>query len=283
MDAEPFGLGQARHSLPPRGIGAHKHKAELLVIAGSQRYLGAGLLCARSAYRSGAGMVRWALPQSLAIPAVAALPEAVIEALVAEDGLDERHLDALLALCGSCHAVVLGPGLGRSPGVQALVRALWRRVTLPMLVDADALHALDLAVMPGGERVLTPHEGELKAMQGPDALEQGRVAAVLALARRSHAVALLKGPGTLSAAPDGRLRINQSGGPVLATAGSGDVLAGLIGALLAQRAETFDAAALGAWLHGRAADLWSERNAGRGLLASDLADLIPIALAEAGA
>ena len=283
MGAEAFGLEQACGALPPRDPGAHKHRAELLLIAGSRRYLGAALLAARAAYRSGTGLLRLALPQELALAAMAALPEAVVEALPAGEALEEPHLEALLKLSARCHAVALGPGLGRAEGTQALVRELWQRVTLPMVVDADALAALDLCAAPGGERVLTPHEGELKALLGPESLSPGREAAALALARRSGAVALLKGPGSLSAHPDGRLRRNASGNSALASAGTGDVLTGLIGGLLAQGAGAFDASALGAWLQGRAAERWSAAHAGRGLLAGDLADLIPLALAEAGA
>lgn len=261
----------------------HKHQADLLLIAGSSRYLGAGLLCARAAYRGGAGMVHWALPQALAQSAVAALPEAVILGLPAATALDDPHLGALLDLSERCRSVVLGPGLGREAGTQALVRSLWSRVAKPMVVDADALSALELGAAPGGPRVLTPHEGELKGLLGPEALAHGREAAVRSLAQRSGAVCLLKGSSTLTAGLDGRLAVNSSGGPALASAGTGDVLSGLIGALLAQGAAPFEAAALGAWAHGRAADRWTDGNAGRGLLASDLCDLIPKALAEAGA
>jgi hydroxyethylthiazole kinase-like uncharacterized protein yjeF len=278
-----FDRGEAAAALPPRPVDAHKKQASLLVVAGSQAYLGAALLCARAAYRGGAGMVRLALPEALAQAAVAALPEAVVLALPETGAPGEASLDALLAAARDSDALVVGPGLGRAPSTQALVRGLWTRAALPALFDADALHALALAQAPGGPRVLTPHEGEFKALMGPLSLDQGRPAAARALASAASAVALLKGPATLVARPDGAWSINTTGSAVLASAGTGDVLSGLIGALLAQGLEPFDAASLGAWVHGRAGDRWAAANAGRGLLAGDLADGLPAAMHEIGA
>ncbi|HTB33683.1 MAG TPA: NAD(P)H-hydrate dehydratase, partial [bacterium] len=278
-----FDQAEAAAALPPRPYDAHKKQAAVLVVAGSKAYLGAALLCARAAYRGGAGIVRLALPEALAQTAVAALPEAVILALPGADCLGQAGLETLLTAAKDCGAMVVGPGLGRAASTQALVRALWRTAPLPALFDADALHALALGDAPAGPRVLTPHEGELKALLGPAALESGRPAAARALASAASAVALLKGPATLVAGPDGALSINTSGSAALASAGTGDVLSGLIGALLAQGAAAFDAASLGAWIHGRAGDRWAAQNAGRGLLASDLADGLPAALQEIGA
>lgn len=278
-----FDGAQVLGILPPRDPAMHKKKAEVLLIAGSREYLGAALLCARGAYRCGAGLVKLALPEALAPFAMAALPEAVVVGFSADGALSDIHLEALLALAADANAVVVGPGLGRRTGTLALVQELWRRLPMPAVFDADALASLDVDDAPGGERVLTPHEGELKGLQGPQALQAGRVAAVRALARRSGAVTLLKGPATLVAQPDGGLTVNGSGNASLATAGSGDVLSGAIAALLAQGANGLDAAALGAWAHGEAAEAWCEDNADRGLLASDLADLLPRALASAGA
>lgn len=283
MVAAGFGLEQARAVLPPRTPDAHKHQARVLVVAGSRDYLGAALLCVRAAYRSGAGYVQLALPQDLALAAMAALPEAVVLALPCEGRAEEAQSGQLLELASLARAAVVGPGLGRTPGALALARRLWLGLPCPAVFDADALVALEPGPVPIHGRVLTPHEGELKALLGPDSLNRGREAAALALARGFGAVGLLKGPGTLVASAEGRLTRCLSGGPVLATAGSGDVLAGLIAGLLAQGAGIHEAAALGAWVHGRAGELWAAGHAGRGLLASDLADHIPRALKEAGA
>lgn len=278
-----FDEASARMALPARATDTHKRKAELLIVAGSKDYLGAALLCARAAYRGGAGLVRLALPEALAPFAQSALPEAVIAGLPADGALGEMHLEALLALAASADAAVVGPGLGRRPETLALVRELWQRLPMAALFDADALAALDFSQAGGGERVLSPHEGEIKGLMGEKILGAGRVAAVRALAVRSGAVALLKGPATLVARPDGQLSVDPEGTSVLATAGTGDVLSGLIGALLAQGAGAHAAAGLGVWAHGRAGRLWSASNAGRGLMASDLCELLPKALAQAGA
>lgn len=277
MPAAAFGASEARAALPPRAPDAHKHQARLLLLAGSKAYLGAALLCARSAYRGGAGYVQVALPAELAASAALGLPEAVIAPLQSPDPA------AIAALAVKARAVVVGPGLGREPGTLALVAALWQSLPQAALFDADALAALKPGTPAAGPRILTPHEGELKLLLGPEALAQGREAAVAALAQAYGAVALLKGPGTLIASPDSRCVRCGSGTPALASAGTGDVLSGLIGALLAQGAAPFEAAALGAWLHGRSAELWAAAHAGRGLLASDLPEIFPTALAEAGA
>jgi NAD(P)H-hydrate epimerase len=277
-----FGLAQARQALPPRAFDRHKRQGEVLVIAGSHAYLGAALLCARGAYRAGAGLVRLALPEGLALSAMVALPEAVVVGLPAERALNSGHLKALLALAEGAQAVAVGPGLSRDPGALELAAQLWRRLPQAAVFDADAL-AADLSGTPGGPRLLTPHEGECRRLLGDDALDAGRLAAAMALANRFHAVALLKGPATLIAAPGLEIALCESGGPVLASAGSGDVLCGAVAALLAQGAEAFTSAALGAWIHGRSGERWAKKNAGRGLLASELADGLPAALAEAGA
>ena len=271
-----YGQADAAKALPVRAPDAHKRKAVLLLVAGSSQYLGAALLCARAAYRSGAGLVRLALPPDLAPAAMQALPEMVVH------GLASNPLAQLLELAVGANAAVVGPGLGRSEETQALVGALWRGLQVPSVFDADGLHLLRPSPA-AAPRILTPHEGELLGLMGPQGLDAGRPAAVLALARSFQCVALLKGPGTLVARPDGRMSINSTGSPVLASAGTGDVLSGLIGALLAQGAGAFDAACLGAWIHGRAGDRWALANAGRGLMASDLADGLPAVLREIGA
>ena len=272
-----------KKALPARSADQHKKKAEVFIVAGSAQYLGAALLCARGAYRAGAGMVRLALPNALAPEAMAAFPEVVVQGLGAQSYLTLDHAETLRASAAAAHAIAVGPGLGRHPETLALVRKLWTGLPQAAVFDADALAALDLKAAPGGPRVLTPHEGELALLQGPEALKEGRVQAVRALASRSHSVALLKGPGTLIAQPDGSTSLNPLGGPVLATAGTGDVLTGAIAALMAQGAAPYDAACLGAWIHAWAGQHWAESQAGRGMLASDLADRLPLALAQLGA
>jgi hydroxyethylthiazole kinase-like uncharacterized protein yjeF len=278
--AELFDAAAARGALVARPADTHKKKAELLVVAGSTAYLGAALLCARGAYRCGAGLVRLVLPEALAPFAQASLPEAMVAGMPCAGALGMAQLQGILDLARHAGAVVVGPGLGRGPETLMLVRELWVRIGRPAVFDADALHALELGRAPAGPRILTPHEGELKALMGAGALDKGRPAAARALAAAAPAVVLLKGPASLCAGSDGALSVNSEGSSVLATAGTGDVLSGAIGALLAQGTAPFPAAALGAWVHGRASAAWVRAHGGRGLLASDLADALPDALAE---
>ena len=281
--ARSFDLTAAEKALPARPIHIHKKQAVVLLVAGCAQYLGAALLCARGTYRSGAGLVRLALPTPLANTAMAAFPEIVVHGMGYGASLTLEQANAIEALALGAHAVVVGPGLGRDWGTQALVQWLWEHLSQPAVFDADALVHLDFSKTPGGPRVLTPHEGELIKLLGADALAKGRPAAARKLAAASRSIALLKGNATLVASPDGTLSVNTTGTAVLATAGTGDVLSGAIAALIAQGAGTYDAACLGAWAHGWAGEKWAKEHAGRGLLASDLADLLPTALAQAGA
>jgi NAD(P)H-hydrate epimerase len=178
-----------------------------------------------------------------------------------------------LAVADRCSAVVVGPGLGRAEATAAEVRRLVAESPVPVIVDADGLFALgSVAAAPPPHRsavVLTPHDGEyarlLDGPPGPD-----RIAAARRLAERSQAVALVKGPTTAVAAPDGRVLLATAGTPALATAGTGDVLSGVIGAMVARGVGPREAAALAAHVHGRA----GARGPGEGLVAGDLPDLV---------
>ncbi len=278
---------RARASVPARAADTHKKKAVVVIVAGSAQYLGAALLCARAAYRGGAGLVKLVLPVDLRVAAQTALPEAVVLGVgsAKDDCLDESAAQAIQDAVTDAQAIIVGPGLGRAPKTQALIRKLYASLDLPMVVDADAFSVLDPAALRvAAPRVLTPHDGEMAHLLGADGasrLGQDRVAEARALAQSAQVTLLLKGPGSLVCDPAGELTINATGGPVLASAGTGDVLAGLVGALLAQGSTPADAARLGAWLHGRTADVWAARGGDRGVLASDLAEMIPMALAGA--
>jgi NAD(P)H-hydrate epimerase len=193
-----------------------------------------------------------------------------------------------LAAAARCSAVVVGPGLGRGPSTAAEVRRLVAESPVPAVVDADGLFALGQLDGRGGSEtlgasgagrglVLTPHDGEyarlLSEPPGPD-----RIGAARALASASGAVALVKGPTTAVADPAGRVLLGRTGTPSLATAGTGDVLSGIIGAFLARGVEPLVGAALAAHVHGRA----GARGLGEGLMAGDLADLVAEVLAELG-
>ena len=258
--------------LPGRPRNGHKWQNALLVVAGAPGMLGAASLVARAAMRAGSGYVRLGVP-GLAIESMPA-SEAVGVELPAR-GWDQAAAEA----ADRCRAVVTGPGLGRSDSVTAAVTALLEAVDLPVVVDADGLNALASlestdalrGVLAGrtGATVLTPHDGEYTRLIGRPPGDE-RLVAVREAAARCGAVVLLKGPTTIVAAPDGRAYFVTSGSARLATAGTGDVLSGMIGALLARGVPALEAAALGAHVHGRAA------RAGRavGLVAGDLPDLV---------
>ncbi|MGH9279451.1 MAG: NAD(P)H-hydrate dehydratase, partial [Acidimicrobiales bacterium] len=262
--------------LPPISRESHKWRTALWVVAGSPGMTGAAHLCSRAAMRSGAGTVR------LGIPGVAADPRflEVVGRTIPATG----WADAVIEDAERAKAMVVGPGLGRMDSARDDVRRLLERSPLPTLVDADGLFALgaadDAAGMLGGRTaptVLTPHDGEFTrlcgARPGPD-----RLGATRDLAKRLSATILLKGSTTIVAGPDGRVLFSTAGDARLATAGTGDVLSGVIGAFLAQGMDPLRAAGAGAHVHGEA----GRRGWSRGLVAGDLLDAIPAVLAGLG-
>lgn len=273
-DADVAGL------LPPRPREAHKWQSALYVVAGSPGMMGSASLCSRAAMRAGSGMVRLGVPG--AGPSDLPADEVVARVLPSQAWEGE-----VLEELGRCRALVLGPGLGRSPATAHGVRFLVARSPVPVLVDADGLNVLGSAEEVAGlvaERgragrsapvVLTPHAGEYGRLAGsPPGAD--RLGAAADLARRSGTTVLLKGSTTIVAEPDGRSLITVAGSSRLATAGTGDVLSGVIGAFMAQGLGGMDAAGLGAHAHGRAAGLGLPR----GLVAGDLVALVGRWLSE---
>lgn len=254
--------------LPAPGAQTHKHaRGRLCVVAGAEHaYAGAARLSARAGLAAGAGWV------TLVDAAGPLEPAAIILA-------ESRGGEGLGALAAGHDAVVVGPGLGRAEG--AAGRAIASLTAPAAVVDADGLSAFqdtaDLLFAALPERaVLTPHAGEF-ARLFPDLSEGSKLERTRAAAARADCVVLLKGADTVIAAPDGRAAINRHASPYLATAGTGDVLAGLIGALLAQGMPAFEAACAGAWVHGEAS-----LRLGRGLTADRLIEALPGVLAMAG-
>ncbi|MBM4062746.1 MAG: NAD(P)H-hydrate dehydratase [Planctomycetes bacterium] len=258
--------------LPRRARDAHKGDfGTVLVVAGSESMLGAAILCARGALRGGAGLARVALPAALQPLLPLGEPNATT---VARAG---RPFQAALRAAG---AVVVGPGLGTGRSTRALVRAVLATGEAPAVLDADALNVLAPLRAPLASRrplVLTPHPGEAARLLGTDAasVQRDRAAALRELCARSGAIVVLKGAGTLVGDGAWAFR-NKTGNPGMATGGSGDVLAGLLGALLARGLPPFDAACLAVHVHGRAGDRIAARLSEHGLCASDL----PLAIAE---
>lgn len=257
--------------VPRRPTASHKWATALAVVAGSPGMEGAAVLAARGAARAGAGMVRLAVPGG----GQGSWPVEAVRLPLGRTG----WADAVLEILGRCRALVVGPGLGREEETQEEVRRLISRAPVPVVVDADGLFALrdEPGPVVAGTRpvVLTPHDGEYARLAGeqPGA---DRIGAARRLAARSGAVVLLKGPLTAVAAPDGRVRVSTSGSARLATAGTGDVLSGMIGALLARGTDPLESAALAAHLHGRAAG----RGPAEGLVAGDLPTLVGDCLSE---
>jgi len=251
----------------PRRADTHKGTyGHVLIAAGSRPMSGAGLLCARAALRSGAGLVTWALPDALVLPLAGRFPEAML-AGVPDDGRGDWSRVApeeLVRLAAGKDALVLGPGLGRWEGGAAWLRRLWTLLPgeLSLVLDADALNLLaeaaDFAAWPRrpGGVVLTPHPGEMARLAGLPTREvqRDRIGLAQRYAQRHGVTLVLKGAGTVVAAPNGDAYVNGNGNAGMATAGAGDVLAGLIGGLLAQGLAAAAAAALGVWLHGAAGD-----------------------------
>ncbi|TYO95677.1 NAD(P)H-hydrate epimerase [Geothermobacter ehrlichii] len=279
---------EAATLLPERPATGHKGTfGHLLVIAGSRGKTGAAILAAEAGLRGGCGLLTLATAASAQPVVAAALAEAMTEPLADDDGgISVDALPAVRRLLEGKAALALGPGLGQTPRTAAFVRQLVADCGLPLVLDADALNLLaaDLSVLAPGRRippVMTPHPGEMARLVGCSVaeVEQDRVAVARTFAVRHGVVLVLKGAPTLVAAPDGRIGINGSGGPVLATAGSGDVLTGLIGALIAQGLAPFEAARLGCYLHGLAGDRLARRHGAAGVLAGDICRELPAARA----
>jgi NAD(P)H-hydrate epimerase len=268
--------------LPRRSATAHKGSAgHLLVIAGSEGKTGAALLAGRAALRAGVGLVTLASTAR----GQAALDAKVVEIMTARysdtDDADPRESATLLAkLAGRMGAVALGPGIPTGPNMRGVVRDLASRLAVPMVLDADALNLLGTEIVrvlniTPAPRILTPHPGEMARLLGRrvDEIEADRLGVARDLASRAKAVVVLKGARTLVAGPDGTVYVNPAATGALATAGSGDVLTGLIGALLAQGMEPLAAARAGVFIHGAAGEAAGAR-LGSGVTAGDLPDAI---------
>jgi NAD(P)H-hydrate epimerase len=264
--------------LPERSPDAHKWLSGALVVGGSGGMTGAPSFVSHAAMRAGAGIVWCGVPGEEAA-ARASGTEVITKALPAtpDGALDEPAASEVLKAADRFRVLVVGPGLGRDDRTAAAVRRIVAEAPVPLVLDADGLNALAGDLGPPRARsaptVLTPHAGEYVHLAG-EKVGADRLAAARRLAERAHAVVLLKGPGEVIADGATRAAINTSGGPWLATAGTGDVLSGIIGGFLARGAEPFWAAAAGAFTHGRAADVAGHT----GLVAGDLIAALPAAI-----
>lgn len=277
-------------TLPPRAAAGHKGDfGRVLILGGSRGLSGAACLAGMAALRGGAGLVRVAVPAGI-LPSVAAYEPSYLTAPLVEDAqgrIGAQAREQIFELIEANDVVALGPGLGRSPELIELVGELYRGVDRPMVVDADALNALAplsaARVRPAQPRILTPHPGEFARLAGIEtqAVQEQRAPRAQEFAAQHQVVLVLKGQGTV--VTDGRqLWVNPTGNPGMATGGSGDVLTGLIAALVGQGLAAYTAAQLGAYVHGLAGDLAAKELGQTALIASDLLKYLPAALRQVG-
>ncbi|MEE4136988.1 MAG: NAD(P)H-hydrate dehydratase, partial [Desulforhopalus sp.] len=265
--------------------GSHGH---LQVVAGSTGKTGAAILAARGALHAGAGLVTLCVPENLNPVFEVALPEAMTTPLTQSvHCFNIADLESILDNCRDKTAVVIGPGIGQEERTVELVVALYAAVNQPMLLDADALNILagyrKGLPPPAGPRIFTPHPGELSRLLGwtikeiaSNRLAAARKAVALFANDNHDTVLVLKGAGSITVDGHGAAFINTTGNPGMASGGMGDVLSGVIGALLCQGLPPLQAAVIGVFLHGRAADLLVKER-GIGYLAGEVAAALPLA------
>lgn len=269
--------------VPRRDSAGTKFSSGHVVVAGGSRGLtGAPCLAAEAAMRAGAGYVTALVPASLELIFETRLLEVMTRGLPDEEGaLSADGVAAALEATARAGALVLGPGVGRSDAAFAFVRALAAQATVPLLLDADGLNAhagaLESLAARRAPTVLTPHAGELGRLLGTssEAVGRRRLASAREAARRAQAVVVLKGDDTIVALPDGRAAVNDLASPALATAGTGDVLSGVIGALLAKGLDPFAAACAGVRRHAAAGRVAADEHGADGVIARDVIAALP--------
>ena len=271
-------VGREDLYLAPRRVDGHKGDfGKLFILAGSRGYTGAAALCARAAVRSGVGLTTLAVPEDVYPILAAKCCDEVMVWPWAESG------DEIVEKAKGCTAAVIGPGLGQGGRAEELVLMLLRELTCPVILDADGLNIISRHIDVLDERegltVLTPHDGEFARLSGCELPIRDRLGAARSLAAERRCVVVLKGHRTVTATENGVCAVNSTGNPGMAKGGSGDVLAGLMGGLLAQGGG-LDEAAKAVWLHGRAGDLAAEDRGEHGMTPSDLIERLPDALKE---
>lgn len=264
--------------LPDRDPFAHKGNfGKILLLCGSKGFTGAAALAAMGALRCGAGLVYLGVPESIYEIEAIKLTEPVIFPLPDTNGsFGQQAVDKILSRLQGMDAVLIGPGIGRTDGTFAVVKAVLESYNRPVVLDADGINVLsehiDLLRGRTGPTVLTPHDGEFARIGG--ILTKDRAQAAMAFAQETKSIILLKGHRTVIT--DGRMcYLNQTGNPGMAVGGSGDVLAGMITALIGQGISPLEAAACGAWLHGAAGDICAKEIGQYGMLPTDMLQVLP--------
>lgn len=271
------GIVADRPRLPRRRLDTHKGDyGRLFILAGSVGYTGAAALAARAAVRGGAGLVTLGVPQEIYPILAVKCDEAMVWPLPKGDG-------AVLERAQGSDAVLIGPGLGRGRQTEEMVLRLLTGLSCPVVLDADGINAVSLHIdvldKREGLTILTPHDGEFARLTEGQPSIQNRVEAARGFARDHRCVLVLKGHRTVTAHWSGKCIVNSTGNPGMARGGSGDALAGLMAALLAQ-GRGADSAAEAVWLHGRAGDLAAADKGEYGMTVGDLIQQIPYALKE---
>jgi hydroxyethylthiazole kinase-like uncharacterized protein yjeF len=282
----------AARLLPSRDISSHKGTyGHLLAVAGSRGKSGAAVLLARGALRCGVGLMTVATPASAQGRVAVQQAELMTEPLVESPAgnLARGAAEEALRFLADRDALAIGPGLGTEAETREAVERIVSRSKRPLVLDADGLNALSrdagpttFEMRPSADWILTPHPGEAGRLLGRSTgeIQADRLGAARALAVASGAVVVLKGHRSLVASPEGRVAINSSGNPGMASGGTGDVLTGAVGAFLARGLTVWDAARLATFVHGDAGDDVARRRGVEGLIATDLIDAIPAALAR---
>jgi NAD(P)H-hydrate epimerase len=289
IDLLLLGKGWISSMMTQRQSDSHKGDfGHLMVVAGSPGKAGAAIMAAKSALRTGAGLVSVAAPNQL----VPIIQSSLMEAMcVPSDESMEGTLGAgseeeILKNANARSACALGPGLSTHFETAQVIRNLIQRITVPMVIDADALNAVsghtEILKRAKAPIILTPHPGEMGRLLhlSPADVQKNRIDIATGFSRKYNVTLVLKGAGTVVALPDGRAFVNTSGNPGMATAGIGDVLTGMIGSLLAQGYTSEQAACLGVYLHGHAGDLAAKEKGETGMIAGDVIEKIPAAIKE---
>lgn len=278
MDMIQLTHKDVQNRLPDRKPNAHKGDfGKILLLCGSRGYTGAAALAAMGALRCGAGLVYLGVPKSIYTIEAVKLTEAIVFPLPDLDGkFANSAFDRILPLLPKMDAVLIGPGIGCSEGTFSLVEKVLKSFNKTVVLDADGINVLSghIDILRGrtGPTILTPHEGEFTRVGA--VLTENRIESAKEFAQQSNSVVLLKGHNTVITDGD-RVYVNPTGNPGMAVGGSGDVLAGIITALLGFGLEPIEAAAYGAWLHGAAGDICADEIGQYGMLPSDMIAVLP--------
>ena len=273
-----------------RKLNSHKGDfGHIFILAGSYRFSGAGLLCAESALRSGAGLVTLAVPEKIINAIIKVKPKEIMLLPLnqTEEGFFSfKSYKKIKDFLKKIDILVIGPGLGQHNSTQKLIRKIIMEIDKPLVLDADGINALVghlkilSAIRQLPVRILTPHPGEMARLLGKsvEEIQKDRKNIAKSFSKSYNCILVLKGYKTVVAEPKGKIYINNTGNPGMATAGSGDVLTGIIASFLGQGLDAFSAVKYAVYLHGLAGDLAAEEKTQLGMIASDIIEKIPEAI-----